>query len=115
MRSFGELEAVVMERLWAADEPLTVREVLSRIEREPQLAYTTVLTVMDNLYKKGYLQRERDGRAFRYWPTKDRADHTAELMHQLLGASGNASVTLLRFVDQMTPAEIRRLRRALRG
>ena len=113
MRPFGDLESVVMEHLWSADRHLTVREVLSLIDRSPPLAYTTVLTVMDNLHRKGFLQRERDGRAFRYRPAKDRAEHTADLMHELLGDSGDASVTLLRFFDQMSPAEIKRLKRVL--
>lgn len=114
MRPFGELESVVMDHLWAAGEPLTVRDVLSRLDRNPPLAYTTVMTVMDNLHRKGFLDRERDGRAFRYWPTKDRAAHTAELMHDLLSSSGDASVTLLRFIDTMSSTEVGRLRRALR-
>lgn len=115
MRPFGELESAVMEQLWSAGEPLTVRDVLSRLDREPPLAYTTVMTVMDNLHRKGFLDRERAGRAFRYWPPKDRAEHTAELMRELLDNSGDASVTLLRFVDHMSPAELSRLKRALRG
>lgn len=114
MRQFGDLEAVVMDHLWNTDQPLTVRDVLERIERKPPLAYTTVMTVMDNLYRKGFLSRERDGRAFRYQTTKGRAEHTAELMHELLSDSGDASVTLLRFLDNMSPTEVARLKRALR-
>lgn len=113
MRPFGDLEAVVMQHLWTADHALTVRDVLERLDRQPPLAYTTVLTVMDNLYRKGFLTREREGRAFRYRPTKDRAQHAAELMHELLSDSGDASVTLLRFLDHMSPAEVERLKRAL--
>ena len=113
MRPFGELEAVVMDHLWSADEPLTVRDVLERIDRDPPLAYTTVMTVMENLHRKGVLTREREGRAFRYWPRKDRAEHTAELMHELLSGSGDTSVTLLRFLDTMSAAEVEKLKRAL--
>ena len=113
MRPFGELEAVIMEHIWSTDEALTVRDVLSRIDRRPALAYTTVMTVMDNLYRKGHLQRERIGKAYRYWATRGRAEHTADLMHELLGGSGDQSVTLLKFVDQMTPEDISRLKRAL--
>lgn len=102
-----------MDHLWAADEPLTVREVLERIDRDPPLAYTTVMTVMDNLHRKGVVTREREGRAFRYWPTKDRAAHTADLMHELLNGSGDSSVTLLRFLDTMSAAEVKKLKRAL--
>ena len=55
MRTMGELEAVVMQILWSAENPTTVREVLAKIDRHPPLAYTTVLTVMDNLHRKGFL------------------------------------------------------------
>ena len=113
MRQFGDLEAVVMDHLWSTGDPLTVRDVLARIDRDPPLAYTTVLTVMDNLHRKGFLTREKTGRAFAYQPTKDRAAHTAELMHELLSDSGDTSVTLLRFLDQMSPTEVNRLKRAL--
>lgn len=113
MRPFGELESVVMEHVWSAEQPMTVRNVLAQVDRDPPLAYTTILTVMDNLHRKGFLQRDRAGRAFRYWATRDRAEHTALLMHELLGQSGDASIALLRFVDQMSPAEIKGLKRAL--
>lgn len=113
MRPFGDLEAVVMEHLWRADHPLTVRDVLEQMDREPPLAYTTVMTVTDNLHRKGFLSREREGRAFRYQPTKDRAEHTAALMHELLSDSGDTSVTLLRFLDHIPPTEVARLKRAL--
>ena len=113
MRPLGELEAVVMELVWSADDPLAVRDVLERMDREPPLAYTTVLTVMDNLHRKGFLTREKAGRAFHYRPTKPRADHTADLMHELLSDSGDSSVTLLRFLDRMSPQEVERLKHAL--
>lgn len=114
MRSLGELEAVVMEHLWSSDDGLTVRDVLGNLDREPPLAYTTVLTVMDNLHRKGFLIRHKEGRAYRYLPTKGRAEHTADLMHQLLSDSGDRSDTLLKFLDTMSPKEVERLKRALR-
>ena len=113
MRTMGDLEAVVMQILWSAKGPRTVREVLAEIDRQPPLAYTTVLTVMDNLRRKGFLTRERVGRAHAYRPAKARADYTADLMDELLADSGDRSATLLRFVDRMTPSEVSRLREAL--
>lgn len=113
MRPLGDLEARVMDALWSAPEPLTVRDVLEQLDREPPLAYTTVLTVMDNLFRKGYLSRDAVGRAYAYQPVKSRSEHTADLMHELLSSSGDASTTLLRFVGQMSTAEQRRFRRAL--
>ena len=70
MRTMGELEAVVMQILWSAENPTTVREVLAQIDRHPPLAYTTVLTVMDNLHRKGFLSRERVGPG---WPRSRRS------------------------------------------
>lgn len=112
-RGLGELEASVMDLMWSADEPRTVREVLDILPTQRRLAYTTVMTVMNNLYRKGLLVRSLDGRAYRYRPARPRAEHTAELMRELLAESGDRSTTLLRFVDHMPADELTDLRRAL--
>ena len=57
MRKFGELEAVIMHRLWAWGRPALVREMVDDLQKDRQIAYTTVMTVMDNLYRKGWLRR----------------------------------------------------------
>src|ERR1700733_12004293 len=76
MRRFGELEAVIMDRLWDWGRPALVREVVDALHDERGPAYTTVMTVMENLYRKGWLRRERDGRAWRYAPAGARASYT---------------------------------------
>jgi len=58
MRRFGELEAVIMDRLWERGRPALVREMVEDLREDRALAYTTVMTVMDNLYRKGWLRRE---------------------------------------------------------
>lgn len=113
MRQLGELEAAVMERVWAWDRPTSVREVLEDLNRQRDLAYTTVMTVMDNLHRKGVLTRERDGRAYRYQPAATREEHTAQLMEAALAGAGDRTATLLRLVDRMDPAEVVALRQAL--
>lgn len=113
MRQLGELEAAVMDRLWAWEGPATVREVLDDLAAERKLAYTTVMTVMDNLHRKGILTREVDGRAYRYRPARSRAEYGAELIATVLADSDDRTVPLLRFVERLTPAELRRLRQAL--
>jgi len=113
MRGFGDLEAAVMDRLWAMGVPATVRSVLDDLRAVRPLAYTTVMTVMDNLYRKGFLDRELDGRAHRYWPTRSRAEYSAELMGEALSASGDRTAALLRFVEQMPADEVDRLRTLL--
>lgn len=117
MRQLGDLEAAVMDRLWSWAGGATVREVLDDLNRDrPQsYAYTTVMTVMDNLYRKEVLARESEGRAYRYTPVRDRAEHSADLIAAVLTDSGDRTEPLLRFVERMTPAEVARLRAALDG
>ena len=52
MRGLGELEAAVMDVLWRADGPLRGRAVLDRLNTGKSLAYTTVMTVLDNLRRQ---------------------------------------------------------------
>ena len=67
----GPLEVEVMEIVWASGAT-NVREVSRRMRRE--LAYTTVMTTLDRLYKKGLLERETSERAFVYSPRVSRQD-----------------------------------------
>jgi predicted transcriptional regulator len=113
MRPLGELEDAIMECIWAEHRPMRVREVVDALGPERQPAYTTVMTVMDILYRKGWLQRERDGRAWCYRATGSRGDYTAELMRQALSTSEDRSSALAHFVAQMSLADAALLRQAL--
>ena len=113
MRQLGQLEAAVMERLWSWGRPAAVREVLEDLQRDRDLAYTTVMSVMHNLHRKGFLTRDKDGRAHRYAPAVTREQHTAELMGQVLAGSSDRAATLLHFLEQMPAEEVARLREAL--
>jgi predicted transcriptional regulator len=113
MRGFGDLEAVIMDRLWTWNRPTTVREVLDDLQTYRDIAYTTVMTVMDNLHRKGALTREKDGRAWRYLPARSRDDYAAELLSSVLDEAGDRSETLMRFVSRMRASEVEALRRAL--
>jgi predicted transcriptional regulator len=113
MRQFGELEAVIMDRLWEWGRPALVREVVDDLHRDRPLAYTTVMTVMENLYRKGWLRRERDGRAWRYEPTRSRSAYTAALMNDALGTSTDRRTALAHFVLQMSPHDVTLLQQAL--
>ena len=113
-RGFGELEAVVMDRLWnRADDPTTVRELYEELAGEREIAYTTVMSTMDNLHRKQCLQRRRDGRAFRYWPTLTREQHSARLMREALDDGGRCEVVLAHFLEQLGPECSDRLRAVL--
>ena len=113
MRRFGELEAVIMERLWELGRPVLVREMVDALRPDRTLAYTTVMTVMENLYRKGWLRRERDGRAWRYEPTGSRSAYTAALMNEALGTSQDRRTALAHFVLQMSPHDVQLLQQAL--
>lgn len=113
MHRFGELEAAIMDQLWAAGEPWTVRAVLDGLRPEREVAYTTVQTVLDILYRKGWVQRTKRGRAFQYWPAMTRDHYTAQLMDQALASGSDRDAVLLRFVQAMSPDEVDRLRHAI--
>jgi predicted transcriptional regulator len=113
MRRFGDLEAVIMDRLWEWGRPALVREVVDDLQAERALAYTTVMTVMENLYRKGWLRRERDGRAWRYEPTGSRSGYTAALMNDALATSADRRTALAHFALQMSPHDAAMLREAL--
>ncbi|WP_413803017.1 BlaI/MecI/CopY family transcriptional regulator [Streptomyces iranensis] len=114
MRRLGELEAEIMDRLWAWQRPTTVREIVDDINEHRPVAYTTVMTVASILYNKGCLLRAKEGRAWVYSPVRSREEYTAALMEDALGTSENRSAALTHFVEQMGPDEVSALRKALR-
>jgi len=114
VKGLGDLEAEVMERIWTLGRPLTVREVLEDLNGSRPLAYTTVMTVLDNLHRKGWLVREMVNRAYVYTPTMSREQHSAQLMESALSASTDATATLVHFVASMGPDELESLSAALR-
>ncbi|MEY8014059.1 BlaI/MecI/CopY family transcriptional regulator [Mycobacterium servetii] len=114
VRRFGELEAVVMDRVWNRAEVVTVRDIFDDLARDRQTAYTTVMSTMDNLHRKGWLQRERAGKAFRYWPTMTREEHSATLMRDAFAAGGDSDLVLAHFLEQMDEGESLRVRDFLR-
>ena len=103
-----------MDLLWSAERPLVVREVVELMQPDRSPAYTTVMTVMDNLHRKGWLQRDRDGRAWRYEPALSRQAYTAQLMHEALAVSNDRAGVLARFVEEIDPDDAAALAAALR-
>jgi len=116
VRGFGELEAVIMDRIWSRDAATstTVREIFDELAAERHIAYTTVMSTMDNLHGKGWLARQRDGKAYRYWATLSREEHSARLMRDALDGGGRSDLVLSHFIEQIGPEESARLRVALR-
>jgi predicted transcriptional regulator len=118
-RYLGDLQAAVMEIFWRR-ESATVREVADELNKKRSLAYTTVLTLVSRLWSRGFLEREPEGRGFRYWPSRSRDDFLADLSDELIdrlfadfGAIGVARVG--ERLNDLTAQEKQRLTRRKRS
>jgi predicted transcriptional regulator len=99
----GDLEREVMAQLWAAAGPLTVRQVHEALNRDRDLAYTTVMTVLDRLAKKDVVTRQKADRAYLYAAAQSREEMTASVMLDALTTSGDQDAALAYFVGQLPP------------
>ncbi len=111
-RPMGSLEDDVMDYLWALGDPATPSEVRDTVA--PELAYTTVNTVLTRLWEKGRLDRFRQGRSFRYAATSSEAQHRARVMTDELDIAGDRQAVLSRFVEGLGPDDVGALRSLLR-
>jgi predicted transcriptional regulator len=105
-RVLGELESAVIEILWV--EPrLSVVEVETRLKATREIAHTTVLTTLDRMHRKGYLSREKEGKAFLYAPAYSREEFELSMAREVLGALvGNfTEPALSAFVDLVADDE----------
>ena len=100
LRQLGPLEQRTLNGLWAKGSA-TVRELIDYYFQE--LAYTTVMTTLDRLFKKGLLTRSEEGRAFRYAPRFSREElhreAAGQALLQLLDASPASSLPLSYLVE----------------
>ncbi len=110
-RPAGALEAEVLAVLAAAGQPLTPGQVQQRLagRPEPDLAYSTVVTILSRLHVKGLAVRQRSGRAFAYAPV-DEASFAASQMSQALDAGPGHDAVLARFASGLSSRDARLLR-----
>ncbi len=99
--SLGDLEKAVMERMWDGGE-CAVRDL--HAEYNGKLAYTTLMTTVDRLHKKGLLERRKDGKAFIYKPLLSREELDCGIARDLIGVllqerSSQPFALLASFVD----------------
>jgi predicted transcriptional regulator len=111
-QSLGPLERQVMEHLWDRGRPARVREVHDSFETS--LAYTTLMTTLDRLHKKGWLERSKQGRAFVYAPRVSREGLERGLLSRwletLLGRGPRAArPALSTFVETVSQSDRRLL------
>jgi predicted transcriptional regulator len=115
LTGLGDLERAVMDHLWAADQSQTVRQVHEGL-RARDLAYTTVMTVLQRLARKGLVAQIRDDRAHRYAAMHGRDELVAGLMVDALAQatdSDDRQAALVHFVERVGADEADALRRAL--
>jgi predicted transcriptional regulator len=112
MVRLGELEQRVIGVLWEAEDELTVRDVAIHF---PDHAYTTVMTVLDRLERKGMVSRRLVGRAHRYVATGTREQYAAALMREALESTPDRSGVLVHFAESATEEEVELLKRILNG
>jgi predicted transcriptional regulator len=112
----GDLERAVMDHLWSTSHPQTVRQVHESLSEHRDLAYTTVMTVLQRLAKKNLVSQIRDDRAHRYVPVHGRDELVAGLMVDALDQAsdtGSRHGALVHFVERVGVDEAEALRRAL--
>jgi predicted transcriptional regulator len=113
MARFGDLEASIMDVVWAVAAPVRVRAVSDRLNQDRPLAFNTVQTVMENLYHKGWLARRKNGRAYWYHAVRSRDDYVGQLLSEALSVTPDPTASLIRLLGGMDPAEVASLRAAL--
>jgi len=114
VRGFGDLETVLMEMVWDRDAPVTVRELFEELRHQRDIAYTTVMSTMDNLHRKGWLERAKEGKAYRYTATASREEYSARLMREALAGGGDTEAVLSHFVADMDGEDSEVLRAVVR-
>jgi predicted transcriptional regulator len=111
----GELEAQVMDVLWDRGGWSTPGEVHAVVAADRPLAYTTTMTILVRLWRKGRLERQRDGRAYAYRALASREEHAAAGMSDMLTRVANRPAALAHFLESLGDADRDQLRRMLRG
>lgn len=106
----GRLETEVMQRAWARKE-ISVRDL--HAEMAGRLAYTTLMTTMDRLHKKGLLKRRKDGKAYIYSAAMSEREYQESLTQHLfgimLGDRQNSNAVLSHFVDAVSKSDAKML------
>lgn len=105
-----DLEATIMDVVWGKQlASFAVGDVLAILEKQRDIAYTTVMTTVTRLYEKGILQRERDGKRYLYSPKLTREEFMESTAREVLdGAVGGhqAMVMLAEKVSEASAGEL---------
>lgn len=112
-----ENELEVMQILWS-QSPLKISEILDFLQRSPKPAYTSLLTLVQIMEKKGYIRHQKKGKAFLYLPVLQQKKYLVtevkRLAKRLFGGSPGALVLNLVKQEQLSEAEIKALKELLK-
>jgi len=117
-RTLTPQELEIMKVVWSRGDA-TVRDVYEALLERRQIAYTTVMTMMNVLEKKGHLRKNEDGRSFVYRPTRPQGQVVGSMVREFVDRvfGGSAEPLLLHLVEdrRVTADELDKLARRIRG
>jgi len=111
-------ELALMKVVWEKG-PSTVRDVYEALLEDRHIAYTTVMTMMNVLQRKGHVRKEAEGRSYRYHPVRPRGQVVGSMVREFVDRvfGGSAEPLLLHLVEDrhLTADELDKLARRIRG
>jgi predicted transcriptional regulator len=117
-RTLTPQELEIMKVVWEHG-PATVRDVYERLRARRRIAYTTVMTMMNVLERKGHLRKRAEGRSFRYQPARPRAQVVRAMVREFLDRvfGGAAQPLLVHLIEdrRLTDDDLRELARRIRS
>jgi predicted transcriptional regulator len=117
-RTLTAHELQIMDIIWRYEAGVTVRDVYEALREQRPIAYTTVMTNLKTLERKGYLKTTQQERAYVYRPAKPKQQVVRAMVREFIDRVFNGSVRplLLHMIEdeQLTDAEIREISRMLK-
>lgn len=113
---FGDLEEKVMEAIWRLGNA-TVSETREFLSKD-KFAHTTIMTILDRLYKKGILTRKKEGKGYRYYPLITKDEFEKAIAKKVVSdmVKNNPSLAIPAFegvVEELSPEEIKKLKKII--
>lgn len=100
-----DLEATIMDVVWSKQlVSFAVGDVLAILEKQRDIAYTTVMTTVTRLYEKGILERERDGKRYLYSPKLTREEFMESIAREVLDEAVGGHQVMVMLAEKVSEA-----------
>ena len=110
--NLGPLEREIMELIWKSKKT-SVRQILEKLRKKRQIAYTTIMTVMNRLCDKGLLGRQKKQKSYFYYPLEEKeiflSKQSEKTIHRLLKEYGETAI--VQFLDLLKKTELKEIKR----